>query len=59
LQATSEQCTTAIVVGTSKGNLPLALGLSFVLVSPEGQAAIGGFRIAGEQLFHPSARTTK
>ncbi len=25
------------------------------LVSAEGQAAIGGFRVAGEQLFHPSA----
>jgi tungstate transport system substrate-binding protein len=25
------------------------------LVSPEGQAAIGGYRVKGEQLFHPSA----
>jgi hypothetical protein len=29
------------------------------LVSPEGQAAIGRFKIAGEQLFHPSADTPK
>ena len=29
------------------------------LASPEGQAAIGGFRIAGEQLFHPSADAPK
>jgi tungstate transport system substrate-binding protein len=29
------------------------------LASPEGQAAIGGFKIAGEQLFHPSAAALK
>ena len=29
------------------------------LASPEGQAAIGGFKIAGEQLFHPSADAPK
>lgn len=29
------------------------------LVSPEGQAAIGGYKIRGEQLFHPSAAAPK
>ena len=29
------------------------------LVSPEGQAAIGGYEVAGEQLFHPSAAAPK
>jgi tungstate transport system substrate-binding protein len=29
------------------------------LVSPEGQAAIGGYEVAGEQLFHPSAAVPK
>jgi tungstate transport system substrate-binding protein len=29
------------------------------LVSPEGQAAIGAFQVEGEQLFHPSAASSK
>jgi tungstate transport system substrate-binding protein len=29
------------------------------LVSPEGQAAIGAYRVEGEQLFHPSANEPK
>jgi len=29
------------------------------LVSPEGQAAIGAYKVEGEQLFHPSAATPK
>jgi tungstate transport system substrate-binding protein len=29
------------------------------LVSPEGQAAIGAYKVDGEQLFHPSAATPK
>jgi tungstate transport system substrate-binding protein len=29
------------------------------LVSPEGQAAIGGYKVEGEQLFHPSADAPK
>jgi aryl-alcohol dehydrogenase-like predicted oxidoreductase len=29
------------------------------LLSPEGQAAIGGYEVAGEQLFHPSAAAPK
>jgi tungstate transport system substrate-binding protein len=29
------------------------------LVSPEGQAAIGAYRIAGERLFNPSASEPK
>jgi tungstate transport system substrate-binding protein len=29
------------------------------LTSPEGQAAIGGYRLDGEQLFHPSANAPK
>jgi tungstate transport system substrate-binding protein len=29
------------------------------LVSPEGQAAIGGYKVRGEQLFHPSAAAPK
>ena len=29
------------------------------LVSPAGQAAIGGYRVDGKQLFHPSAATPK
>jgi len=29
------------------------------LVSPEGQAAIGGYKVKGEQLFHPSADAPK
>lgn len=29
------------------------------LVSPEGQAAIGGYKVKGEQLFHPSAAAPK
>ena len=29
------------------------------LVSPEGQAAIGGYKVQGEQLFHPSADAPK
>jgi tungstate transport system substrate-binding protein len=29
------------------------------LVSPEGQAAIGGYTVKGAQLFHPSADTPK
>jgi tungstate transport system substrate-binding protein len=32
-----------------------ALRLAEWLRSPEGQAAIGAYTIAGEQLFHPSA----
>lgn len=33
--------------------------LALWLVSPEGQAAIGGYRVEGEQLFHPSAAAPK
>ncbi|MBV8934516.1 MAG: hypothetical protein JO095_01740 [Alphaproteobacteria bacterium] len=29
------------------------------LASPEGQAAIGAYKIDGEQLFHPSAQSPK
>jgi len=29
------------------------------LVSPEGQAAIGAYKVNGEQLFHPSAASPK
>ena len=29
------------------------------LLSPEGQAAIGAYQVAGEQLFHPSAKAPK
>jgi tungstate transport system substrate-binding protein len=29
------------------------------LISPEGQAAIGAYKVNGEQLFHPSAATPK
>ena len=29
------------------------------LISPEGQAAIGAFQVDGEQLFHPSAASSK
>ncbi len=29
------------------------------LVSPEGQAAIGDYKVSGEQLFHPSAATPR
>jgi len=29
------------------------------LLSPEGQAAIGAYKVAGEQLFHPSATAPK
>jgi tungstate transport system substrate-binding protein len=29
------------------------------LVSAEGQAAIGAYKLNGEQLFHPSARSPK
>jgi tungstate transport system substrate-binding protein len=29
------------------------------LVSPDGQQAIGAYRVAGEQLFHPSAAATR
>ncbi len=35
--------------------LDAAHRLAAWLVSPEGQAAIGAFRVAGEQLFYPSA----
>ena len=35
--------------------LAAAQRLAQYLVSPDGQAAIGGFRADGEQLFHPSA----
>ena len=39
----------------SDAKLEAAHLLAEWLVSPEGQAAIGAFRIGGEQLFHPSA----
>jgi tungstate transport system substrate-binding protein len=29
------------------------------LLSPEGQAAIGAYKVQGEQLFHPSAAAPK
>jgi len=34
------------------------MGQAFVdwIVSPEGQAAIAGYRIGGEQLFFPNAK---
>jgi tungstate transport system substrate-binding protein len=38
-----------------KAKLDAAHRLAAFLVSPEGQAAIGEFRVGGEQLFHPSA----
>jgi tungstate transport system substrate-binding protein len=37
----------------------LARRLAEWLVSPEGQAAIGAYKVDGEQLFHPSATTPK
>ena len=33
--------------------------LALWLVSPAGQAAIGAYRVAGQQLFHPSAAAPK
>jgi tungstate transport system substrate-binding protein len=38
-----------------KAKLDAAHRLAEFLVSPEGQAAIGEFRVGGKQLFHPSA----
>lgn len=40
-------------------NVKAHLGQEFVgwLLSPEGQQVIGGFRVGGEQLFFPNART--
>jgi tungstate transport system substrate-binding protein len=38
-----------------KAKLDAAHRLAAFLVSPEGQAAIGEFRVGGKQLFHPSA----
>jgi tungstate transport system substrate-binding protein len=39
----------------SGAKLDAARLLADWLVGPEGQAAIGAYRVAGEQLFHPSA----
>ena len=39
--------------------LALAARFSQWLLSPEGQAAIGKYEVAGEQLFHPSAAAPK
>ena len=39
----------------SGAKLDAAHVLADWLVGPEGQAAIGAFRVDGEQLFHPSA----
>ena len=39
----------------SGAKLDAAHRLADWLVGPEGQAAIGAFRVSGEQLFHPSA----
>lgn len=36
-----------------------ARGLADWLASPDGQAAIGGYKLNGEQLFHPSAAAPK
>jgi tungstate transport system substrate-binding protein len=38
-----------------KAKLDAAHRLAAFLLSPEGQAAIGEFRVGGQQLFHPSA----
>ena len=54
--------TVTIAVPPAAGNfLVPALAQRFAqwLVSPEGQAAIGGYEVAGEQLFHPSAAVPK
>jgi tungstate transport system substrate-binding protein len=39
--------------------LAAAKRLAGWLVSPEGQRAIGEFRVEGEQLFHPSAASLR
>ena len=43
----------------SGGGLDAARRLADWLASPQGQAAIGAYRVAGEQLFHPSAAAPK
>jgi ABC-type tungstate transport system permease subunit len=42
-----------------KDSLGEARRLADWLVSPEGQRAIGGYEMHGEQLFHPSAAAPK
>jgi tungstate transport system substrate-binding protein len=37
----------------------LAKRFAHWLLSPEGQAAIGAYKVGGEQLFHPSAAAPK
>lgn len=51
-----------ILLNPAKHPVPkqaLARRLAQWLVSPEGQAAIGAYKVDGEQLFHPSAAAPK
>jgi ABC-type tungstate transport system permease subunit len=41
------------------GRQDLARRFAQWLLSPEGQAAIGEYKVHGEQLFHPSASNPK
>jgi tungstate transport system substrate-binding protein len=51
-----------ILLNPAKHPVPkqaLAARFAQWLLSPEGQAAIGVYRVGGEQLFHPSATAPK
>jgi tungstate transport system substrate-binding protein len=51
-----------ILLNPAKHQVPkqaLARRFALWLASPEGQAAIGAYKLAGEQLFHPSAAAPK
>jgi tungstate transport system substrate-binding protein len=51
-----------ILLNTAKHPMPkqdLAKRFAQWLLSPEGQAAIGAYKVQGEQLFHPSAAAPK
>ena len=51
-----------ILLNPAKHPVPkqaLATRFAQWLVSSEGQAAIGAYKVEGEQLFHPSAATPK
>jgi tungstate transport system substrate-binding protein len=51
-----------ILLNPAKHPVPkqaLARRFAHWLLSPEGQAAIGDYKVDGEQLFHPSAETPK
>jgi tungstate transport system substrate-binding protein len=51
-----------MVVDPAKHPVPkqaLARRFAQWLVSPEGQAAIGAYKVEGKQLFHPSVVTPK